>query len=304
MRLASVLPLVAACYASAPVASPTKVDPPATKQAPHGTIVGKVVLDGKPVPYFGVVVGELGVEGAPARPFQHADGTFSIDTYFDGGHDIIIAGPNFARRRIDDKDVPFDRVTDLGTIEVERGITIEGDVTDDTGAPMRDAIVRIDELDRPLDDTEDILTRFARGAALEATDARGHYKIEGVEPPDHMRHFFRISARSADRNLASWPLKLPATSTTINLAVAATGTIVINVTAPEDHSFWSDNLWIQPSGISRAGMLLRATDTARRIDNVPAGSYFVSYMASGTQSPGQTITVTPSATTTVSFTVP
>jgi hypothetical protein len=108
---------------------------------PTGELVGRVTLDGQPVPYFGVSMVVAKISNSLPDAVRSADGRFAI-TLPRGTWDLIFAGPGFARTV-----VPNVTIAESGNapleVAVTHGYTIDGTVVDPVGNPVGSAAVRI-----------------------------------------------------------------------------------------------------------------------------------------------------------------
>ncbi|MBA2542698.1 MAG: hypothetical protein H0V17_23845, partial [Deltaproteobacteria bacterium] len=137
---------VAAC--GAPPVATKPVDPP--KREPFAdafddaAITGRVLLNGQPVPEFGIVVVANRWMKPPAIPVRQPGGRFEVHVPA-GTFDLIIAGPGFARTMLVEKSLRPGVITDLGDITLKPGFTISGQITDMTGRSVPGAEITVEQ---------------------------------------------------------------------------------------------------------------------------------------------------------------
>ena len=184
------------------------------------TIRGRVVRDGKPVPYFGFVLADdpTTMSYDTPTPVRDPDGQFRVTGLRAGVRTLAIIGPNFARRDLANVRVGDGETLDLGDLAVEPGRAIHGRVVDARGAAVPGALVAIHEPSRRIDD--DALGQRLGGRYVAHADARGAYVIGGIVPGDGDRVIDATTAttRSRERPLAP-------DETEVEIVVAATGTV-------------------------------------------------------------------------------
>jgi protocatechuate 3,4-dioxygenase beta subunit len=229
------------------------------------TIHGRVVLDGQPVRFFGVALSNDPSTIAWERPRAVSDdgGAFTEKGIDAGTWSVVIVGPGFARRVLPAIRVEPGASIDLGTIAVDRGGSIRGRVSDGRGAPIAGAVVHISSgsSDRP----EHPLRGLMRGSYTARTDARGEYRIDGVEPIEH-----RIVAMHPTLGSSPWRVLQPE-DRNVDLAIAGTGGI--DGVLPVDVANTSVTATLASDGESRFEVDVDASG-AFHFD-VPAGEYEV-----------------------------
>ncbi len=135
-------------------------------------ISGRVMLDGKPVDYYGVLI-----DTPDSLQFGHpitvraADGRFEQHDLRPGTWGVAIVGPGFVRKELKSVTVVDDKITDLGDIVVEHGRSVSGRTIDDRGVPIADATVTISTHRRMYDDTT--LGAALHDARAARTDGEG-----------------------------------------------------------------------------------------------------------------------------------
>lgn len=162
-----------------------------------GTITGRVVLDGRPVPYYGVYLPDADQIYDHPIIVRSPDGRFAAKGLVAGTYSLVIAGPGFARKTVERVVVPENGDVDAGTIAVDRGRTVRGRVTDANG-PVAGATVTIHDRDTP----RDVLTRAVEGTGVATTDASGNYKITALAPQLWTSYPRRIVASHPTRGVS------------------------------------------------------------------------------------------------------
>jgi protocatechuate 3,4-dioxygenase beta subunit len=185
------------------------------------TLRGRVVLEGEPVAYYGYVLGDdpkVSRYETPV-PVRDRDGTFHVGGLLGGTRTVVIVGPTFARKQIDNVQLVSGQITDLGDIVVEHGRLLHGHVTDEAGVPVAGAQVVLNG--RFARDTDDVLDGRMGDRFGAQTDAEGAFTIAGLpaQGDDHVLIVASTAhARSHDQVVA-------ADQEEIELVVGAVGTI-------------------------------------------------------------------------------
>ncbi len=147
--------------------------------SPPGTIKGRVVLDGKPVIHFGLLLTErpqfwwigtpLGVHGS--------DGRFVLRDVDPGTWGIVIIGTGSARKTLDKLTIKAGQVMDLGDIELAHGQRISGRVLGGTDTPVAGAQVSIGPTNLGIEST---VAEWFGARYRTVSDATGTYRFDGV----------------------------------------------------------------------------------------------------------------------------
>jgi hypothetical protein len=179
-------------------------------------ITGRVILDGAPVPYFGVSVSEdPGSAFGRPTPVRAPDGRFRQPDAPPGTQAVIVIGPGFLRRVVEGVQVVAGATTDLGDIVVARGGRLHGRVVDARGA-VAGATVRIASSGFSAKETR--LRAILRGEQSATTDAAGSYELVGL--PGSLAGF-DIEASHPDHG-TSGPRALAAGASDVTLVLGAT----------------------------------------------------------------------------------
>jgi hypothetical protein len=142
-------------------------------------ITGRVVLDGAPVTYFGVAVGD-GPDGGWGQPVpvREPDGRFRLFDAPPATQAVVLIGPGFARRVVTGVHVIPGATIDLGDVVVTRGRHLRGRVVDPSGAGVAGATVRVTSSGFSTRETR--LRAILRGELWAATDATGSFDLAGL----------------------------------------------------------------------------------------------------------------------------
>jgi hypothetical protein len=260
-------------------------------------VTGVLLLKGKPVKYFGVVVTENYTRSryATAHHVASRDGRFLIATK-PGTYDIVFAGPGFARQVVAGQQVIANRATNLGKVSVDRGYTVGGMVTDEQGAPMSNVNVTFM---RSFYFATDDLANSAMGNHVATTGSDGRYVIEDVKRLELADFDARISA-TVDGSLATGTLQLPDGALTQPLILRPVGTIEgIVVGAHVDEYDWPGAVAESVSDPRMSVLGSSELDGTFRIENVPHGDYRVR-LSDGSSAAVQ-VSVTAGTTTNVTL---
>lgn len=277
---------------------------------PGTPISGRVLLDGKPMPFFGVTTTDdatflpgLGTFHRPTA-IRSDDGRFTVKPRDNRQRDLVIAGPGFERRVI--RAIPPNQ-SDIGDIEVERGHKIEGTVRDTAGHPVPNATVTFSPSTgaasrEHLDD----LTDLELGVITVNADDHGHYVIEGAAPdipssvPSSKSRYvdtpMQLSARFAHE--ASVPVVVPDEDAAIDLTVRETGVLELIAPgrAPEEFIV----IDVRAAGSSDVSLRFSLYDEHSRMDlELPIGDYDVIVSLHGRGETKEHVSVTSAGSTRV-----
>ena len=258
-------------------------------------LVGRVLLDGVPVPYFGYVISEApDDEYSRPRPVRDADGRFTDKDPELGTFAVILIGPTFARHVVPNVKIASGQVTDLGDIAVTKGETIRGRVTDDRGAGVAGASVRL-SAGRAAPDSP--LTAIMRGSRVVTTDASGNFELPGAPPPAEER---TLEATHPERG-SSGLHTLAVNQSVIDLVLARAGRIEgVVVRARREHYLISAQR-LDDSRVRYTGDI--DSIGAFAFPQLTPGVYEVEVVGRNTM-PTQLVTVTSGETAKITFEVP
>ncbi len=262
------------------------------------TVVGRVVLDGAPVPYFGVTITKTPTKLHAEKVVPVADdtGAFAQKDIAAGTWSVVIVGPGFATKIVDGIVAAEARTTDLGTIVVERGRILRGRVTDASGRPVPDALVVVGTSLFSIANNR--VDQRAQGDATARTDASGRYEIAGIASEDLKIVARANGATSVERALAP-------DETTADLVITDVGTVVGHIAnmkgsqagialslADEEATTYGPRYY---GDVDRAGDF--------RVTAVPPGRYTIRVMGENTL-PEKTVDVVGTKTVHVDFEMP
>jgi len=231
-----------------------------------GRVTGRVVLeDGTPAPQFAVSFGDR-VGGVVPTPFSGTDGAFSLSGP-PGQHDLLITGPSFATRELENVLLDEDGRKDLGTITVKRGRSISGRVLAPDGTPVPEAQVVAAAWMSGGGDR--LFIRDESGPAQETTsDADGRFTLSGFEPGQLLVVAERTGlGRSSTISVPPQPL-----SAQVDLVLRQTGSLEGKVT--RDGQPFADTVVIATARESTANFFVMTG---------PDGRYALDTLAPGPQ---------------------
>jgi hypothetical protein len=267
-------------------------------------LTGRIVLEGKPVPEFAIVLTrDAGFVGFYERPrvIRSKDGRFTLKPD-DKGRDVVIVGRAFARHIILQSEIDALETSDLGTIAVSPGDTIQGTVRDERGVPLANAhVALITAPTRFSEDATDEWDQLSVGNLVTTTDAHGSYVLEAVAANfRRSNNHPELSAWTADR--ASLPVQMPYGSATVDFNVAPTGAIEVATVGQPDSFVRAEPVRDPKTSLRprRPGFAGRGTTM---FDKVPAGEYVVMLITRSvaTNIVQQRVTVTAGSTTSVTL---
>jgi hypothetical protein len=285
-----------------PAPPPLRPTPRAPTPPPELTgtaIAGRVVLEGTPVRYYGVIASTSYPKSAPpepARVIRASDGRFRVVVKDLGPWDLVIAGPGFARKIIVSTSVPEGTTKDLGDIEVTHGHTIRGVVRDGYGAPVPSADIAL--VSTPLAEPGSVLDDLARGNLSAITSDDGSYEIDDVGQIAFRSSRPTITATTRDHR-TSLSSPVPDADTTIDFTVQPVGTLEVRVTGSVQ-----GRVVVHTTGKPMVLVPGHQTAGVYRVD-APAGDYeIVVFNVTGQAPPSQRITIVPGTVVSTTFALP
>ena len=194
------------------------------------TLSGRVLLEGKPVPYYGVYITEPEPQWL-AYPLEvrSTEGRFAKHGVPAGMWRVTFAGPGFAPKTLKNVSIPDGRDLDLGDVMVDHGQHVGGHVLDARGAPIAGASVTVHTRASSFNDA--VLDLIANGTLSTVTDQSGAYQLDGISPPAIAGLTNHIVATQA-RLGTSGERELSASDSNVDLVIAAAGGIDGRVVGP------------------------------------------------------------------------
>lgn len=270
---------------------------------PRGTgVAGIVRINGTPVRHFGITLTDNFAYQyyTQATEVWTRTGRFVVGDVSPGTYDLIVAGRGFSRRIIAGIRIQSGQITDLKTIDVVRGKTIDGLVTDELGQPVVDVEVTIDRtVDLAREHASlDVLSQLAVGSYTSRTDAAGHYRIDDVEQHPMLG---RLHVFSVSDGRATGPHPIPTQGARVDLVLLPTG-IISGQLHRKLHS--EPEVIVARSMANQEIVFYATTDElgAFSLNDVPQGDYLVAIM--GGPVPAQRITVAAGRHVSVTFQMP
>ena len=228
------------------------------------TITGRVIADGKPVPYFGI-----NLQSYIPRAVRAADGRFVLHDFWPGTYTFVIVAPGF---------VPYVRAgvvggagatVNLGDIVLDRGRELHGRVVDVRGRGVANATVQL-SLDADFTPPT-TLDDLRHGHVAVQTSATGRYLITGIDPARDRDA--RIEARDGD--LRSIRRLLARGDDEVELKLGATGEIDGEIASPPPTT---THLRVIATAASSKAITYEtpvSTGGDFHFDHLPAGTYEV-----------------------------
>jgi len=143
----------------------------------NGGVKGKISFStggGNPTIYT------VGVSRRARTPFTNKDGSFELGDLPPGEYTLRITGPDFNQKRVDQIKISPNKITNAGTIQVDKGRSVSGKVTTSDGKPVPGATVMAGRF--LMGDGSS--TRARRGAKQNTTDENGEFHIRGLSGQD------------------------------------------------------------------------------------------------------------------------
>jgi hypothetical protein len=207
------------------------------------------------------------------RPFHTSDGRFKLERITAGTLSVIVSGPGFGQKRIDDVHGLAGQTVDLSDIVVDRGITIRGHVYSATGSPVTGATVAVHRMtDFGIED--DPLNAIAQGVFHTSTNGAGEYEISGLAPANGERDRSRITASHPTHGISDEQTLSPS-DTVVDLTLTAVGGIDGTVHGG------GGRVTATRSGRDHDRSTYTDVEGRFRFDNVVPGEYEVALQADG-----------------------
>ena len=247
------------------------------------TLSGRVLLEGRPLPQFGVTLQTENFSPFGGWPIgvRSVDGHFMLRNVDPGTWRFTVVGPGTRHKVIDGVTAEAGKTLDLGDIVMERGDRIAGQVRDQAGAPVSGARVMIG---RHLKDENTQLEQWLRGEYVTTTNPSGEFLFDGIDThsPDFATPLIVATHVSAGASLLR---ELPDGSATIDLVLLGAGIIagVVELTEGRHMSVLAKRPDEPPS---RRRAPVRSGEF--RFENVPAGDYEIALDLPSHEQPSST----------------
>jgi Carboxypeptidase regulatory-like domain len=241
-------------------------------------ITGRVLFDGKPMPYFGLSLHQRDIFTGGRMAIRDADGQFTLGHLEPGTWQLTLVGPGTRMKRFDQITIESGRPVDVGDVVLEPGQRIRGRVRDRSGAPVSGARVIIG--DRPTRyEAPAQHDRWFQGPCETTTDATGAYALDGVElrpelvGPQHIWATHPTSGVSVIRALREGDetidIELLGSGHIEGVVEGARGGVPVVLARRAD----------EPGGVRRT-IVTKSSDVRYvaefRFDDVPPGAYVIS----------------------------
>ncbi|MFB1482839.1 carboxypeptidase regulatory-like domain-containing protein [Corallococcus sp. RDP092CA] len=242
-----------------------------------GTLRGRVVReDGAPPAEFSLVL-----RGAGAVPHGGGDGSFHMQGVPAGDHTLYITGKGFVNKSVPGVRIQEGRETVLGDVVVQRGRRLEGVVTNATGAPVPDALVRVSQPMKGVGVVAGAAAELDYGLQQAVTGPDGAFVFEGL-PISALQ----LSAEHVQEGRSEFAQLLPGVEDTrMNLRLSATGQLD-GVVRKGDQPVSGALVIVSNPGAPAGGVSgTTGTDGAFHFDNLAPATYSV--LAMSESGPGQ-----------------
>jgi hypothetical protein len=143
-----------------------------------GAVTGRVVMNGRPIDYFGLTLIDETTRRGELEPIRDHDGRFTKAKLGQQLFSVSISGPGFEPERIEHVRVKPGDQLDLGDIAVTPGRVLRGHVVDRSGAPIADAAV-IARPDAAIDAAVTLANDRERRPGTR-TDSTGRFELAGL----------------------------------------------------------------------------------------------------------------------------
>jgi hypothetical protein len=187
--------------------------------ASSGCIAGRLVTadSATPITYYGVVLARNFASpnlGSPPIIVRSSDGKFLLQNVSIGEWDLIVVGPNFARKTIVGVKVNATRKVQLGDVSVRRGFQVEGVVLRADLSPVQGARVELVQSGHDLRPGQkagpdgiatQAMMELAKGNQSVTTDRRGHFLLTDVSSVGLAASKWRLFARThSEMSVSKW----------------------------------------------------------------------------------------------------
>ncbi|HEX4450146.1 MAG TPA: carboxypeptidase-like regulatory domain-containing protein [Kofleriaceae bacterium] len=159
-----------------------------------GALTGRVVMDGRPVDYFGMTLTDETTKRGELVPIHDQDGRFTKTQLGQRVFSVSVSGPGFEPKVLAHVQVKPGEQLDLGDIAVASGRVLRGRVIDRSGMPIADAAV-VARTDSVIDAAVTLANDRDRRPGAR-TDSAGRFELAGL-PEDISGYQIQASTAGA-----------------------------------------------------------------------------------------------------------
>ena len=265
-----------------------------------GTISGRVLLDGIPLPYFGVSLTPPRVSGGSPMGVRDQDGCFKLKHVVPGTWRLALLGPGTRLKVIEDITVEPGHTVSLGDIVMERGQRVAGHVRDSSGAAVAGARVIVGRWTRIAGTEQSRLAQSFFDHFEATTDANGAYLLDGID-----------AHHPLSRTPQMWATHLAAGVSTIRELLPTDSAVELDLVGAGDIEGAIEGLrGGRPTAFAtrgdepqRARMAFPDKNGTFRFEDLPVGEYVVSLDVGSEQVSSENVTVVANQTTSVRITM-
>jgi hypothetical protein len=264
---------------------------------PSGTVSGRVVLDGAPLPYFGASLTKPRVQGGTPIGLRDEQGRFTLRHVVPGTWRLGLLGPGTRMKMIEDIVVEAGGTVALGDVVIDRGQRIAGFVRDSSGAAVAGARVIVGRWTHvPGTEYPRLMQSFHQHYEA-ITDAQGAYLFDGIDA-HRMPRPPNIWASHPVLGVSSLRELLP-TDAAVDFIIVGAGDIdgvIEGLRGGRPTAFAT-----RADEPTHARMAFPDQQGTFRFEDVPAGEYEVSLDAGGEHVASQKVTVVANQTQSARF---
>ncbi|HEY3801017.1 MAG TPA: carboxypeptidase-like regulatory domain-containing protein [Kofleriaceae bacterium] len=239
-----------------------------------GAVTGRVVMNGRPVDYFGMTLTDETTKRAELVPIRDHDGRFTKTKLGQRMFSVSVSGPGFEPKLIEHLHVKPGEQLDLGDLAVESGRVLRGRVVDRSGMPIADAAV-IARPDAAIDVSVTLADDRDRRPGAR-TDSAGRFELAGL--PEDLSGY-QIQASTAGALAPPRELSPDDLDHEIELVLDASGSIagrLVDESGRPSHGAASVVLATTTAPV-RVYVAQVADDATFSLAPLPAGDYLASF---------------------------
>jgi hypothetical protein len=239
-----------------------------------GALTGRVVMDGRPVDYFGMTLTDEATKRGELVPIHDHDGRFTKTKLGQLAFSVSISGPGFEPKVIEHVRIKPGEQLDLGDIVVTSGRVVRGRVVDRSGTPIADAAV-VARPDAAIDAQVTLANDRDRRPGAR-TDEAGRFELAGL--PENISGY-QIQASTAGALAAPRALTQDDLDRDIELVLDVSGSIVgrlVDETGQPSHGVRSVVLATMTAPVHEYVASV-GEDATFSLEPLPAGEYLASF---------------------------